>query len=268
MIGDPIKYTTSEYPGESFEMEFLQDFADDLGISLDEYKEKFGVVEFKDEEQPPEEIDPYKRLGIDVDIDIEDAKTTAAVPGATAVTEQASAQDADVEEENIVGAIESKASMESDLVGLKSDLDFKLQEKNDYDKRKKELEIIIQQGGEAPELNARGYLNAKFYKEGEKIDKEIQKLGVNIEDIEFAQGQELKNLTDKTWQDPDIIDRLAVQPEDVLIEWLKDPDKGGLPELFVSETGSVTNEINIPGIGIVNTGLFQNSEKAKEALKK
>ncbi len=268
MIGDPIKYTTSEYPGESFEIEFLQDFADDLGISLDEYKEKFGVVEFKDEEQPPEEIDPYKRLGIDVDIDIEDAKTTAAVPGATAVTEQASALDADVVEENIVGAIEDKASTESSLVDLKSDLDFKLQEKNDYNKRKKELEIIIQQGGKAPELNARGYLNAEFYKKGEKIDKEIQKLGVNIEDIEFAQGQELKNLTDKTWQDPDIIDRLAVQPEDVIIEWLKDPEKGGLPELFVSETGSATNEINIPDFGVIKTGLFQNSEKTKEVLKK
>ena len=195
------------------------------------------------------------------------AKTTTAATGATAGTGTASIQDADVKVENITGAAQDQISTESNLANTKSELDLKLEEKKIYDKRRQELESIIEQGGKAPEINPRGYLNSQFLKEGENINKEIKKLGVDVDDIEYAQGQKLKDLTGKTWDSEDIITTLSMQPEDVLIEWFKDPDKGGLPELFASETeGKITNEIKIPGFGVINTSMFQNSEKTKEIL--
>ena len=197
------------------------------------------------------------------------AKTTTAATGATAGTGTASIQDADVKVENITGAAQDQISTESNLANTKSELDLKLEEKKIYDKRRQELESIIEQGGKAPEINPRGYLNSQFLKEGENINKEIKKLGVDVDDIEYAQGQKLKDLTGKTWDSEDIITTLSMQPEDVLIEWFKDPDKGGLPELFASETeGKITNEIKIPGFGVINTSMFQNSEKTKEILNK
>ena len=196
------------------------------------------------------------------------AKTTTAATDATAETETASIQDADVKVENIVGAAATQASTDSNLENINSALDLKLEEKRIYDKRREELKLIIEQGGNAPEL-AMGSMSSVFRKKGEKINNEIKKLGLDIDDIEYAENQKLKDLTGKTWDSESIVTTLSQQPEDVLIEWLKDPDKGGLPELFAYETeGNVTNKIEIPGFGTINTGMFKNSEKTKEILNK
>jgi len=195
-----------------------------------------------------------------------EVKTTTVATDATAGTGIASIQDADVKVKNIVGAAATQASTDSNLENINSALDLKLEEKRIYDKRREELKLIIEQGGNAPEL-AMGSMSSVFRKKGEKINNEIKKLGLDIDDIEYAENQKLKDLTGKTWDSKDIITTLSMQPEDVLIEWFKDPDKGGLPELFGSETeGKITNEIKIPGFGVINTSMFQNSEKTKEIL--
>ena len=84
------------------------------------------------------------------------AKTTTAGTGATAGTGIASIQDADVKETNIVSAAETKISTDLRLEKSKSALQLAIDEKNEHDKRYKEVELIIEKGGTAPEINARG----------------------------------------------------------------------------------------------------------------
>ena len=119
-------------------------------------------------------------------------KTTTAGTGATAETGIASIQDADVKETNIVSAAETKISTDLRLEKSKSALQLVIDEKNEHDKRYKEVELIIENGGTAPEINAQGYMKGDFQAKNNQLVKKIRKLGGDVGDIENTILQQKK----------------------------------------------------------------------------